>query len=182
MEHSLQAAGAQAELGRLRDRIVVLEQEKADLEAFAAVAAHELLAPVVMMDACAAMVRDRLDEADHAESHRDLNTMRRGAARTRLLVETLLHHARSNRREPQRRPVDLHRVLRDCLALLRPEIHAKHAEICIADLPEVQGEEPLIASLFGNLLANALKYGPRVHGRIDVGAERASSGWRFSVD
>src|SRR4051812_380036 len=75
MGHTAQVAEAQAELGRLRDRIATLEQEKADLEAFAAVAAHELLAPVVMIDACAAMVTDRLDEADHAESHRDLDTM-----------------------------------------------------------------------------------------------------------
>src|SRR3954453_5807488 len=136
----VQAADAQAELERLRDRISELEQEKADLESFAAVAAHELLAPVVMMDACAAMVRDRLDEVDHAESHRDLESMRRGAARTRLLVETLLHHARSHRREPQRRPVDLQRVIRDCLALLGPEVRAKHADICVADLPEVEAE------------------------------------------
>src|SRR3954467_113056 len=75
----LQAADAQAELERLRDRISELEQEKADLEAFAAVAAHELLAPVVMMDACAAMVTDRLDQGDHPESRRALRTTRRGA-------------------------------------------------------------------------------------------------------
>lgn len=181
-ELPLQAVAAHAELRRLRARIAELEREKADLEAFAAVAAHELLAPVVMIDACAAMVTDRLDEVDHAESHRDLDTMRRGAARTRLLVETLLHHARSHGREPQRRPVDLPRVLRDCRALLRPEICAKHAEVLVGELPEVQAEEPLIASLFGNLLANALKYGPRVHGRIDVGAGRESCGWRFCVD
>src|SRR5215210_1281507 len=107
MEHRLNVHSFPAEIAALQARIAELEREKADLEAFSAVAAHELLAPVVMIDAWAATVADRLDETDHAESRDDLDAMRRGAARTRLLVETLLHHARSQARRPERRPVDL---------------------------------------------------------------------------
>ena len=47
------------EITQLRDRITELEREKAEVEGFAAVAAHELLTPVVMIDACAATVSDR---------------------------------------------------------------------------------------------------------------------------
>jgi len=172
----------EAELELLRARVDELEREKADLEVFSAVAAHELLTPVVMIDAYAAMIADRLDESLHAESHEDLDNMRRGAARTRLLVETLLNHARSTRREPLRRPVDLDRVLRECLTLLRAEIRARHAVVRVAELPEVQGEEPLLGSLFANLLANALKYGPRRHGTVTVEVGRAGALWRFCVD
>src|SRR4051794_7935124 len=73
------ASSLEAELAQLRERVEALEREKADLETFSAVAAHELLTPVVMIDACAAMVADRLDEALHPESHEDLDNMRRGA-------------------------------------------------------------------------------------------------------
>jgi len=83
----------QIEIARLRARIAELEREKEAVEGFAAVAAHELLTPVVMMDACAATLSDRLDDGRHVESLRDLDTLRRGAARSRLLVETILHHA-----------------------------------------------------------------------------------------
>jgi signal transduction histidine kinase len=176
------ASSLEAQIAQLRARVEVLEREKADLETFSAVAAHELLTPVVMMDACAAMVADRLDEALHAESHEDLDNMRRGAARTRLLVETLLHHARSRGREPQRRPVAVDRVLRECLSLLRAEIRARHTVVRVGPLPEVLAEEPLLGSLFGNLLANALKYGPRERGTVRVGGTSESGGWRFCVD
>jgi signal transduction histidine kinase len=170
-----------AELGHLRARITELEREKADVEAFAALAAHELLAPVVMMEASAATVADRLDGDAHAESLSDLDAIRRNAARTRLLAETLLHQARSQGRALQRRPVDLNEVVRECLVLLSPEIRARGAEVHVADLPEVVGEQTLLSSVFANLLVNALKYGPRERPAIFVDAAREPVRWRFSV-
>src|SRR4051812_42268214 len=90
---------------RLRRRVTELEAEKADVEAFAAVAAHELLVPLVLADAYATTVAGRLDEELHADARRDLEALRRAASRTRLLVETLLHDARSHDRPLQLRAV-----------------------------------------------------------------------------
>ena len=60
----------QIEIARLRARIAELEREKEAVEGFAAVAAHELLTPVVMMDACAATLSDRLDDGRYHLSNR----------------------------------------------------------------------------------------------------------------
>jgi signal transduction histidine kinase len=182
MEAAVGRVGAlEAEIQRLQARITELQHEKAEVEAFAAVAAHELLTPVVMMDACAEAVAERLDATAHPDSCRDLETMRRGAARARLLAETLLHQARSRGREVQRHPIDLDEVLRECRVLLGAEIRARNAVMRVAELPEILGEETLISSLFGNLLHNALKYGPREGAEIVVDATREPVGWRFSV-
>src|SRR3954453_18427655 len=81
------------EIARLRTRVTQLEREKEAVERFAAMAAHELLTPVVLMDAYAATVFDRLDGDRHAETREELDMLRRGVAQSRLLVETLLHHA-----------------------------------------------------------------------------------------
>jgi signal transduction histidine kinase len=170
-----------AEVGRLQARITELEREKADVEAFAALAAHELLAPVVMMEASAATGADRLDNGAHAESLSDLDAIRRNAARTRLLAETLLHQARSQGRELKRSPVDLNEVVRECRILLAPEIRARGAEVHVAALPEVVGERTLLSSVFANLLVNALKYGPRDRPAIFVDAAREPGCWRFTV-
>ena len=128
IERAPQAAPAQArtvplleaEIQRLHARNTELERQKADAEAFAAMAAHELVAPLVMIDAYAAMVSNRVDEELHADSRRDLDALRCSAARTRLLVETLLQHARSTGHRLQRLPVDVNLVLRGCLSLLAP--------------------------------------------------------------
>jgi signal transduction histidine kinase len=171
----------EAENRRLHARIAQLEREKAAGEAVVAVAAHELLTPVIMIDAYATMVAERLDEDLHESSLRDLDALHRGAARTRLLLETLLNDAHAEGRELRRGPIDLNLVVRECLTLLAPEIHSRGADVRVSDLPQVSGEEPLISAVFSNLLINALKYGPRHHGTILVEATPDQTGWRFSI-
>ena len=171
----------ETEIQRLRGRIAELEDEKADVEAFAAVAAHELLAPLVLADAYATTVAERLEEDRHADARRDLDALRRAASRTRLLVETLLHDARSHERPLRLTAIDLNAVLSECLTLLQPEIEVRDAEVQVAELPEAYGEETLIGAVFSNLLLNALRYGPREHARILVDACPRRGSCRFSV-
>ena len=171
----------QAEIQRLHARITELEDEKADVEAFAAVAAHELLAPLVLADAYATTVAERLDGDRHADARRELDALRRAAARTRLLVETLLHDARSHERPLRLTAIDLNAVLSECLTLLQPEIEVRDAEVQVAELPEAYGEETLIGAVFSNLLLNALRYGPREHARILVDACPRRGSCRVSV-
>jgi signal transduction histidine kinase len=174
---------SQSEIARLRDRVAQLEREKADVEGFAAMAAHELLTPVVIMDACAATVCERLGADErHADSVRELETLRRGAARSRLLVETLLHHARVHDRPLQRRPVDTGALVGDCVALLRPDLRRRGARVLLGPLPSVDGEEALVGAVFMNLLVNALKYGPRRDATVRVGAAEEPVAWRFGVE
>jgi signal transduction histidine kinase len=174
-------ASLERELEWLSGRVIALEREKADVEAFAALAAHELVEPLIMAEAFAAMVGSRLEGVEHAESQRDLAALSRGAARVRLLVEGLLYDARGNSGAIRARPVDLDTVVSDCLTLLAPHIEARDASIEVPALPEVWGEEPSLSGVFSNLLINALKYSPRQGARIVVGVEEEETMWRFSV-
>jgi signal transduction histidine kinase len=174
-------AHLEAEIQRLQARNTELERGKANAEAFAAMAAHELLAPLVTIDAYAAMVCNRDDGELHADSRRDLDALRHNVAEARLLAETLLQHARCTGRLLERRPIDVNRLLRGCLTLLAPEIHSREAEVQVGALPEVSGEETLLSALFTNLLSNALKYGPPARGTIFVDATSLRACWRFSV-
>jgi signal transduction histidine kinase len=170
------------ETARLSARVEELEREKASLEAFAAIAAHELVEPLVIAEAFAGMVSDRLDEDVHAESREDLAMLGRAAARTRHLLEALLHEARSGERSLPRQPVDLSSIVADCLDVLAYEVAARGATVRVGDLPTVRGNEPLLNGLFTNLILNALKYSPR-HGseiRIEAAPERRA--WRVAVE
>lgn len=160
------------EIERLSAQVQRLEQEKASVEAFAAVAAHELLEPLILTESYVALVNERLGDEAHEETRRDLDALARSARRGRLLVETMLYDARSSGRDIERRPVDLNAVVRDCLALLKPEIQACHADVHVDELPEVSGDEAMIAGLYKNLLLNALKYSPRSGGAIRIGVSR----------
>ena len=164
------------EISRLRLRITELERENEEIERFAAVAAHELLTPVVLIDACAATVDDRLDgDERHVESRRDLDVCAAGACShgcsSRACCTTPL------RRSPAAHPpVALQELVGDCVALLEPEIRARGATLEIGELPVVRVEPPLIGAVMSNLLVNALKYGPR--GRRRSGSARSGTARR----
>jgi signal transduction histidine kinase len=179
--HEAENGRLHARIGRLHARIGQLERDKAANDAILAVAAHELLTPVIMIDAYATMVSERLDEEHHADSRRDLEALHRGAARARLLVETLLNDGQSQGRELRKRPIDLNLLVRECLTLLAPEIRTRGADVQVAELPHICGEETLISAVFSNLLINALKYGPRERGTILVDATPGEAAWRFAV-
>jgi light-regulated signal transduction histidine kinase (bacteriophytochrome) len=169
------------ETARLAERVEQLEREKAALEGFAAVAAHELVEPLIITEAYASMVSDRLDEDAHAESRRDLAALGRTATRTRHLLEALLHDARSGERTLPRRPVDLGKVVDDCLTVLAHETEARGATIRVGELPTVRGDGSLLNGLFMNLILNALKYSSRDAGEIIVEATLLAQGWEISV-
>jgi signal transduction histidine kinase len=162
-------------------RIEALEAEKAALEQFAALAAHELVVPLVMAESYADMVRERLPGAEHAESRQDLEALARGATRGRILVEALLREARAADRSLERTAVDLDRIVREGVQLLEPEIAARRARVEIAPLPEVLGDEALLNGLMINLLMNALKYLPRRGGAVRIQAVRELGQWRVLV-
>jgi signal transduction histidine kinase len=166
------------EVARLRSRVAQLEREISDVDAFAAVAAHELMEPLVVIEVHAAMVA--AGEPEQAAEAAD--GLGRAASRLRRLVEAILHDARAGEEGIVGRPVDLERVLGDVLVLLRPEIDARSASVVTGPMPTVTGDEALLGGLLTNLLTNALKYGPRAQAKIQVAAERDGTGWRITIE
>jgi two-component system, chemotaxis family, sensor kinase Cph1 len=173
---------------RLAARIEELERERAqqdrehrELKDFVAMAAHEMLNPLVMTEAYAMLIAERSGYGLELESRHDLSTLAAVSARARLTVEALLNDARDSDRPLTRQHVDLSQVLEQCLDTLEPEIRAREARVDVDPMPVVEGNPALLAGVFGNLLSNALKYGPRDGGAIHVSVARSDAGWTFAV-
>lgn len=169
------------EVEELRAQVEESERRREAVEGFAAVAAHELMEPLVLTEAYAALIAGRLEGEEHADARRDLDAMGRGASRGRRLVETLLHDARTAGVPLVRREVELDELLADLHTALTPEIEFRGAEVEIRPLPRVYADEQLIGALFQNLLVNALKYSPRDGSRILIDATRGTREWTFEV-
>jgi light-regulated signal transduction histidine kinase (bacteriophytochrome) len=168
---------------QLSTRIDELERERVQLQNFAAMAAHELLKPLVMNEAYATLINDRVGHSLDHQSRRDLEAIMRISSRVRLLVEALLLDARDGGGSPLRREqVDLAAVVRDCVRMLDAEIQTREARLEIAPMPVVEGDPALLSGVFSNLLANALKYGPRRGSDIRVSVTRSDAGWTFGVE
>jgi light-regulated signal transduction histidine kinase (bacteriophytochrome) len=170
------------EVQLLRKRVSELEHEKAQLEQFAAMAAHELVKPLVMTGACATAIRERTGHGLDFASRRDLESVIRIAARMRQLVETLLIDSRDGDGALVFEPVDLAAVMQECLASLAADIEAREASVEVDPLPVVRGNAVLLSGVFGNLLSNALKYAPAAGSQIQVTAVRADGCWVIAVE
>lgn len=176
------------EVTRLRAQIDQLEREleesraqAAKLERFAAMAAHEVLKPLVMTEAFATMIAERGGHGLDLDTRRDVDTLIRISSRMRLLVEAMLMDSRPGREPLRRQAVDVSEILRDCVEMLGAEISARDVRVDVDPMPVVPGDAALLSGVFGNLLSNALQYGPREGGEIHVSAERSEAGWTFSV-
>jgi signal transduction histidine kinase len=172
----------ESEHQRLSERVCQLEDELARARDFAALAAHEVIKPLVMTEACADGIRERTAHALDIVSRQELESIIHVSASARMLVEALLIDARDCSIDLPRRPVDLTKVVHDCLAMLGPDIAAREAEVEVDSLPVVSGNAAMLRGVFGNLLANAIKYGPGHGSRIRVTAVLAEGSWVLSVE
>ena len=169
------------EVAMLSARVEELERERVEIENFAAMAAHEMLKPLMLTETCASLIADRASHGLDLDSREELDLMMRMSQRVRLLVSALLTDARDNGIPLHQQQVDLGGVVRECIDMLREDIRARRIDVQIDPLPVVKGHPALLTGVFGNLLANAVKYGPRDGGEIRVTADQSDAEWTFAV-
>jgi signal transduction histidine kinase len=169
------------EVRRLARRVAELERDRASLERFAAFAAHEVMMPLVMAEACRASILGRQQAGIDAESRAELEALSETVAQTRTIVEALLHAARAPMQPLRREAVDLRAVVTESVRLLSGEIEPRAARILVRPLPVIQADRALLRVVIRNLLSNGLRYGPPCDGVIRVSASRLRGAWRISV-
>jgi signal transduction histidine kinase len=161
-------------LAELEDRYFAVER-------FSATAAHQLAEPLVIAESSAIMVAEQLGADLDPMLRGRLDAIGRAAGRARRLMDALLADARTNDRPPELHPVDLGAVVEDVITGLEHQIEERGATVVVGPLPNVHGEPGLLSVVIENLLSNALKYGPRRDGTVDIAAEWEPAGWRISV-
>jgi signal transduction histidine kinase len=161
-------------------RIQQLTREKEAAEGFAAVAAHELVEPLIMTEALVAMFMERVNGSADADTIAELELIGRTIVRARMTAEVLLHERRATERSLRTEPVDLAAVVDECRRLLAHRIAAREGEVVVGPLPTVRAEPVLAHGLYFNLLVNALRYG-RQGGVIEIGGVRDRAFWRLWV-
>src|SRR3954453_18923428 len=93
------------ENARLRAEVERLREDRAELSALAAFAAHEVIQPLLHAEAvAAAFARERSDAGRPPGAAADLEAFRSGTARARRFAETLLRDAQSGERGLKRPP------------------------------------------------------------------------------
>jgi signal transduction histidine kinase len=158
-----------------------LTRSNRDLEQFAYVASHDLQEPLRKVASFCQLLQRRYAGQLDERADQYIAFAVDGAQRMQQLINDLLAFSRIGRLTAGFTEVDLDRVLTEVTSQLEGRA-GDDAEIAWADLPTVEGEEPLLTTLFVNLIGNSLKFRrPDVPPVVRVSAERAEDEWRINV-
>ncbi|WP_250031313.1 sensor histidine kinase [Paractinoplanes maris] len=176
-------ARAEVELAneRLEEKAEELIRSNRDLEQFAYVASHDLQEPLRKVASFCQLLKRRYGGQLDERADQYIGFAVDGAERMQRLINDLLAFSRIGRITTAFKRVELSHVLPEVKSQLALRA-GDEAEISWDELPAVEGEEPLITTLFVNLIGNSLKFRrPDVPPVIRVTAERDGDEWKINV-
>jgi signal transduction histidine kinase len=187
-----QIASDLAEVEAARHQIeqanVLLEQQAAelvrsnrDLEQFAYVASHDLQEPLRKVASFCQLLQRRYQGQLDERADQYIAFAVNGAQRMQRLITDLLAFSRIGRSTTDFADVDLNQVVANEVAELELGSDPDAPTVTSSELPVVRGEETLLATLFANLIGNAVKFRrPDAPARVQISAERDGVMWEIS--
>ncbi|HVL39699.1 MAG TPA: ATP-binding protein, partial [Fimbriimonadaceae bacterium] len=160
-----------------------LRQKSEEIEQFVYAVSHDLKSPLVTCDNFAGLAAQDLAEGRYEELREDLNRIRHAVGKMRIAIEDLLELSRIGRISSELRLVDVGALVRQLVEEMSDTIRSAGAVVEIQpDMPNLWADSDRLASLFENLLSNALKYGcSDAEARVWVGGQQLPGEIRYFV-
>jgi PAS domain S-box-containing protein len=165
----------------LFERTKELLRSNAELEQFAYVASHDLQEPLRMVASYTRLLAEEYADKLDAEGQRFVHFARDGAERMQQLIHDLLAYSRVGSRTRKSRQISSQTCLQSALANLGISIGETGTVVRAIGLPSVTADPVQVAELFQNLISNAIKFRREPAPLIDISAEAAADGYKFSV-
>jgi signal transduction histidine kinase len=142
---------------QLQGRTADLQRSNRDLEDYAAVASHDLQGPLATIGMHAELLQRRLGDQKEQEAMLAERIVASSRSMT-ALVRDLLAYSRAGSAKPGHERVALDDVVRRAIDNLAAPIAEANAQVGADQLPEVMGDGAMLAQVFQNLIANAVKF------------------------
>jgi signal transduction histidine kinase len=158
-------------------------RSNAELQRFAALAAHDLAEPLRTIGGFADLVQRRYADQLPAEAAPLLEQIVSGVSRMDALIGSLLGYARAGELSTVEQAVRLEPVAQAVLSDLQAATEKARASIAL-DIPpnaEVRASEYGVALVLQNLISNAIKFTEESAPQIAVTARTYEAVWRISV-
>ena len=173
------------ELRARLERIERLEEQNGLLDQFAAMAAHDLQAPLRFIVSNAHLLVAELDELARDDLSSMAEMQIEQGERMRALVLDLLQFCRAGQGRLATAPVDMRALVEEEIRLLRAHEEYSRTRIVVGPLPEaLVCDADKLALIIRNLLGNAVKFSQgRPDPKVSISASRDTlhGAWTFRV-
>jgi len=167
---------------RVAERTAQLEVANKELEAFSYSVSHDLRSPLRHITGYLNLLNAHAGAVLDEERHRLLGTVDGAAKRMARLIDDLLAFSRISRVPMRMAPINVNRLVEECMEDLTPDFKNRTVEWVVPLLPEVLGDRALIKQVLLNLLSNAVKYTCRCAvAKIEIGCRDTDADWEFVV-
>jgi PAS domain S-box-containing protein len=169
-------------LQALESQTAELKRSNDELTQFAYVASHDLQEPLRMVASYTELLASRYQGHLDDRADRYITHISEGASRMQRLIRELLNYARVGTRGKPPAPVSLNEVAHNVLRDLKTRIDGADAEVIVAPLPTVLGDDLQLGQVLQNLISNAIKFRADRRPRVAINAKRDGIMWRVSVE
>ena len=171
-QQPLYCVGLVQDITELKQMEDDLRKANRELDAFVHTVSHDLRSPLTPIIGYAEFLRDQYRERLDEQAINILTEIHRQGHRMLRLLEDLLSLARAGQLDCPDEPVECGQVVDEVVAGLANQIIATGISVQRESLPALRVPRTLLVQLFDNLIGNALRYGGKEGGSVEVGGER----------
>jgi len=135
-----------------------LERSNQELEDFAFIASHDLQEPLRKVILFGDRIKTTYPPEGDNRGKDYIDRLQKSMSTMQNFIQDLLQYSRITRSSSPFKPVNLDQTLTQVIANLQMQIDETQAQIKVASLPTISGDERQMTQLFQNLISNALKY------------------------
>jgi signal transduction histidine kinase len=154
-----------------------LQEQVAELDAFAHTVAHDLKNPLALIMNYAHILNEMGDSLSRDELATYLRVVQQASHKAINIVDELLLLAGVRKTEVKLKSIDMADVVANAERRLEYMIEEHHGELILPpSWPTVEGYAPWLEEVWTNYLSNGLKYGGHPP-RLELGATNLADGW-----
>ncbi|MFJ8745701.1 ATP-binding protein [Embleya sp. NPDC127516] len=155
---------------------------RADLDRFAHAATHDMQDPLRRIVSFGRMLQERYQDVLDRRGRQYIDFTIDNARRLQVLIDEMVTLTEVGRSRAESARVDLGDLVRQTWLDMADRVEDTGAELAYDELPVVDADPALLATLVQHLLGNAVKFQrPYEPPRVRIAAEPVSDGWRITV-
>jgi hypothetical protein len=181
----LKMTGVTVDITERKNQEESLARKTIELERFAAIAAHDLRAPLNSMIQFTELLASQYQGQLSKDADEYIDFIVSAGNRMRNFIDSLLLYAKSGNLNPKEiRDIYLNDIVGTVRKNLLSEIQKTDAQILTqGQLPKVVGSEMQLTQLLQNLVANSIKFRkPNIAPQIFISAQKMESKWLVTLE